>query len=687
MKTKQKAKVIVPLSDDKYNVIQNFLVLDKNENSYKLIHEDLLGIDNVEQWVDKSKVIIQPIDGDVKADDNRKVCKIVDGNVIVDENKLKIFDRTSKLIPDWKPTKTLKPFKDVYKTYIDIETLGLDPEKDRIIYIGLKCSITGKYFLITDKDEKKLLEKFVKWLKNNKPEILSGYNSLQFDIPFIIKRCEILGVKQPFKTSDYRITVKTAQVFGEAISFQSCYLYGVDLIDIYHQVLILDNVKRVLTSHTLKQSVIQMGLRKEQRLELDYKEIQECWKNGDLEKIEEYLKYDLDDTELLTDFLLPSVYYQQLFVPGMNVQKLATTGNGTKWQAVLEDLYPEIGKGVIESDPKCKYVGGYTVGYSGLHRNTSKVDVSSLYPSIMLVYGITSYKDKDYKLLGIIKYLLEERLRLKGIAKTDPEANQMQGALKVLLNSAYGSLSTNGIAFNDYIAAALVTAYGRRIAKLMVDCIEKEDGKIVEVDTDGVMFSCLSGKNQKIFEFVRDNLPTGIGMEHEWQAKALYIPSVDNDLEIGLRKNYIIFHQNGKVKATGKFRKRDICKLEQNFVIDYLKNYLESPDDAEKYFKDNLDLIISGNYDIEKLTIRRKIRKREIELLKLGKTGDVISFYETDKGKGVEGEYSISYYQDKIKELRNEILTVIDTDLLSKSQSIVDDSFIDNNTVQLSLFS
>jgi len=366
---------------------------------------------------------------------------------------------------------------------------------------------------------------------------------------------------------------------------------------------------------------------------------------------------------------------------------LATTGNGTKWQAVLEEQYHEIGKGVLEPDNPCDYIGGYTTGYAGLHRNVSKVDVSSLYPSIMLTYGITSAKDKDNKFLGVLKYLLTERLRLKYLAKTDPEANLMQGALKILINSGYGALSTNGIPFNDYVAAALVTAYGRRIANLMVEIIEREGGKIVEVDTDGVMFSCLPGDNQRIFEIVRDNLPDGIGLEHEWQAKAVFIPPVDRDSSDGLRKNYLVFMPNGKVKATGKFRKRDVSELEKNFVIEYLKNYLDSPENAEKYFKENLDNILSGNYEVDKLKITRKIRRREIELLKLGNQGDVISFYETDKGKGVTGDYSISYYHNKIKNMREELLTIVDPELLSRNQNIVDDSFIDNKSVQLSLFS
>lgn len=154
------------------NIIQNFLVVEEFDNQVKIVHEDLIGVESCEQWVDKSKIIIQPIDGQVCADSNREAVKVIDNKVIVNEKDLKIFDRTSKLIPDWKPKRDLKPFNQVKIIYIDIETLGLDPEKDRIIYIGLKYSSgygfednKDRFELISHSDEKILLEKFVKFLK------------------------------------------------------------------------------------------------------------------------------------------------------------------------------------------------------------------------------------------------------------------------------------------------------------------------------------------------------------------------------------------------------------------------------------------------------------------------------------------------------------------------------------------
>jgi DNA polymerase, archaea type len=87
-----------------------------------------------------------------------------------------------------------------------------------------------------------------------------------------------------------------------------------------------------------------MGFRESARLVLTPQEIQNCWSEGagskGWEKIRKYLIYDLEDTKLIADKLVSSYYYESLIVPGMNLQQLSLTGNGTKWQRVLERQYP-----------------------------------------------------------------------------------------------------------------------------------------------------------------------------------------------------------------------------------------------------------------------------------------------------------------------------------------------------------
>ena len=107
----------------------------------------------------------------------------------------------------------------------------------------------------------------------------------------------------------------------------------------------------------------------------------------------------------------------------------------------------------------------------------------------MLAYRIHSRKDGEGWLLKALKYLTDERLRLKKLAKQgDKEAEHAQNALKVLINSVYGFYGS-GFKFNDFNAAAEVTRRGREILALIVYTIEEHGGIVAEFDTDGVIFS------------------------------------------------------------------------------------------------------------------------------------------------------------------------------------------------------
>jgi len=381
--------------------------------------------------------------------------------------------------------------------------------------------------------------------------------------------------------------------------------------------------------------------------------------------IKQYLGYDLADTELLADYLMPSVYYQQIFVPGLSVQSLAITGNGKKWQLAIEAQYPN--EPLPEPSEPVDFQGGLTAGVAGLHRNVSKIDVASLYPSIMLKYGIGSEKDRDDKMLSILDYLLTERLRLKKLAKSgDREADQKQGALKVLINSAYGFLGTTGVGFNDYCAAALVTAYGRAIATRMIETIEAAGGTPIEVDTDGVMFKCPPGTNDLIFDHVSSAMPEGIKLEHEWQAQAVFIPKANDGT--GLCKNYAVFLQDG-IKLTGQFRKRDRSQLERGYPIEYLKQYIHDPEKAESYREALLSEIETGSLPTSTIAITRKIRRGEKVLLELGSVGDIVTYYNGKNGSFVsEGDYSRQFYLELLQEMRTKLLSTVDRELLESTQ-------------------
>lgn len=642
-------------------------------------------------------------------------------SIEIDHTKIDLFKQYDKHIPPWKPNKTIKQFNKLKICVFDIETTVQDPtapkpdpEVDRVILAGI-MNQDGLYMNVENNDsEALLLKKFVDLLMSEPWDIICGYNCFEFDIPFLEARCKKHGIYFPFKIGKYEKTFQTAQMFSQPAKFYPYYYQATPfeytaVIDLFHQVLAWDYVFRTLTSYTLKQSVIQMGLRKEARTELSVKEMMALWEKRELELFHEYLHYDLEDTFLLCNKLVPSIYYQKLLLD-WSLQSISTAGNGTKWNDILCKAIG-VKKDHFEAQEKEFFQGATTIGNMGLYLNCSKIDVESLYPSIMLNYGVCSVKDKDHKILSILKYLKDTRIHLKNLAKgkvldvekyvkkvrkereennqffdiesfrkgvqeivdfycvrTPKDADGIQSAFKVIINSAYGFLGAKGLTFNDFEAAATVTGFGRAIFDLMCQKIVEFGGRIVTADTDGVIYSCPPGTNEEIYKKVQACMPPGIKLDFELTADAVFVPAANPEKPDigGKKKNYLIFFPGGKVKSKGTtFNSRAFSKLNKDFPIQYLKHYMNSPSEAEAFFQDTIHNLCTRKMPKEIVCVTRKIGKNEKELVELGlgKVHEKISFMIDTGGNKIlidQGKYSISYYTQQVIGMRQDILASVD---------------------------
>lgn len=140
----------------------------------------------------------------------------------------------------------------------------------------------------------------------------------------------------------------------------------------------------------------------------------------------------------------------------------------------------------------------------------------------------------------------------------------------------------------------------------------------------------------------------------------------------GIRKNYIkylwvpeskdsqgnVIPGKWKVKAKGRFVKRDRTKLEKEFQQKFVSLYADDPASAEEYYSKTLAMILLGKYPIADLMTTRKIPKSDKMLTSLGfgEKGDTVSFYMGQKGEYVQsGAYCIQTYTEKLRRLYQEL--------------------------------
>lgn len=170
-------------------------------------------------------------------------------------------------------------------------------------------------------------------------------------------------------------------------------------------------------------------------------------------------------------------------------------------------------------------------------------DVTSLYPSLMIEYGLLSRNiPEEFK--GLYAEIKDNRVKLK------KEKNPLQAALKLILNTTYGILKDVNNPMYDPLMSNLVCLYGQL---LMTDLIEKleialdDNFELIQVNTDGIFVKLKSKEYLPVYEEVCNKWSdrTRLGLEHDF-----YTRMVQKDVN-----NYIAVKQDGSLHRKGAYVK------------------------------------------------------------------------------------------------------------------------------------
>ncbi|RQW78210.1 MAG: DNA polymerase elongation subunit [Methanothrix sp.] len=368
------------------------------------------------------------------------------------------------------------------------------PVKD-LVLVG-KSVDCHRYDVRICLDEYDLLSQFTSILRDYDPDILAGYNSNEFDFPYLDTRAKQLH-------ADIRVGREGSSWYVRKIVNRTD-------VSITGRV-VVDLLPIIRSSYSLKQYTLRNAsaeLLKMEKYDVDPKEIEGLWAEGG-EGLVRFISYSRRDAvlalHLLLDLRLMDKYIAMSRASGSLLQDIVNGGQSGMVENLLLRRFRERGR-VVPPKPDAgvsdeRYVenedlkgGAVLVPEKGLVEDVVILDYKSLYPTIMMAHNLcystvisgqgpapagadqiitapsggrfVSSETSPGIMPGVLRELLDQRTATKKLMKkaSDDERRFLdakQYAMKILLNSFYGYSGYARARLYSLALANAVTSFGR----------------------------------------------------------------------------------------------------------------------------------------------------------------------------------------------------------------------------------
>lgn len=473
-------------------------------------------------------------------------------------------------------------FEDLRRMQVDIEThtgkdgTMSDAARDPLLAIALSDSAGWEEILVVDEatDEKTVLEKFVALVRERDPDVIEGHNIFRFDLPYLEARARKCGLRLELGRdgSALRAHPSRLQIAERLIQYRKFEIYGRHIVDTLFLVQFHDVGARELESFGLKAAARHFGVAEDDRVELGAREITEAHQK-DRATFEKYALQDVRETRALSAALSPAWFTQTAIFP-YNYQDVVIRGNATKINSLFLREYLRQGQAVPGLPEVQRFEGGYTdIFFTGVAQDVWHCDIASLYPSVMLAFGILPKADTLGVFGDLLARLRKFRLETKAAMRSAQGAEKshldaLQGTFKILINSFYGYLGFAQGNFADFAAAAAVTAKGRELLRGMVEWLRQRGAEVIEIDTDGIYFTPPKEATwEGLYEELAATLPVGIEVEFDARYAAMFSYKA---------KNYALLTGDGKLSIKGAaLKSRGLEKFQRVFIERAVRALLE----------------------------------------------------------------------------------------------------------------
>jgi DNA polymerase elongation subunit (family B) len=478
-------------------------------------------------------------------------------------------------------------FGDLRRLALDIEVVtgeghgfpNAAREADRIVAVALVDTTGFRHVVRGDRlDEPALLAETTRLIQARDPDVIEGHNIFRFDLEYLEARARRHRVRLAWGRDGSELRGRPArlQVAERSIGYRRYEITGRHVVDTWMLAQLHDVGARDLPSFGLKDIARHLGVVAADRTYVDAGDVaRELAEAPD--RLMAYAADDAQETLSVGAVLAPPYFAQAQLLP-FDYQAAILRGSAAKIDALLVREYLHAGQAIPTPRASQPVGGGLTaIWRQGVGGPVLHVDVTSLYPSLMLAGGVAPAADDLGVFLALLAHLRDVRVAAKRLARTAPDAEErrhqhaMQQTFKILINSFYGYLAFGAGHFNDFAAADRVTAEGRRIVTLIVDRLAGLGATPIEADTDGVYFLAPPGHAAEadgaLLEAIAAGLPEGIALELDGRHAAMFSYKM---------KTYALLDERGRVQLKGSgFRSRGLEPFQRQIIEEVVRLLLE----------------------------------------------------------------------------------------------------------------
>lgn len=541
----------------------------------------------------------------------------------------------------------------------------------RNVFTVKSCSPIVGSEIFSSETEEEMLMNWKDFVTKADPDVIIGYNTANFDLPYLINRAAALKLEKfPYFG---RLTSTKQEIKDSVFSSRAYGTRESKVINIEGrmQLDLLQFIQREFKLRSYTLNAVSSHFLGEQKEDVHHSIITDL-QNGDSETRRRLAVYCLKDAFLplrLMEKLMCLVNYTEMArVTGVPFSFLLSRGQQIK---VISQLFRKcLDLNIVIPNMKSEntneeYEGATVIepsrGYYDVPIAT--LDFASLYPSIMMAHNLcyttllnkktidtlglkdgedyTKTPNGDYfanqKLRkGILPTILQELLDARKQAKrdmkneTDPFKKQVlngrQLALKISANSVYGFTGATIGKLPCLAISSSVTAFGREMIEATKNAVQEKysikngfpyDSKVIYGDTDSVMVR---------FGFQELDKCMKIGEE-----AAAFVSTLFKDpIKLEFEKVYFPYLLINKKRYAGlywtnpnKFDKmdtkgietvrRDNCRLVQNVITRVLELILEDRDvnGAEEYVKKTIADLLQNRVDLSQLVISKQLSRND----------------------------------------------------------------------------